>query len=147
LTSFPRRQRLVGLTPDDWRETVRPKLLPIVLGVAVLGAVSFSGMASAGTAAVTTLTIKAQSGDLSGTIDSPRPMKCARNRNVIVYKQKGKNQDVSEDRKVASDTAGLNGDRYEWSIGNSGLSGKFYAHVKRTPDCKAASSRTVKTQN
>jgi hypothetical protein len=126
---------------------LKAKLLPIVLGLAVLGAVSLSGVAIAGTAAVTTLTIRAQSGDLSGTIDSPRPMKCARNRNVIVYKQRGRDQDVSVDRRVASDTAGLNGARYEWSIGNSGLSGKFYAHVKRTPDCKAASSRTVKTHN
>lgn len=126
---------------------MKAKLLPIVAVFAVLGAVSFSGMASAGTAAVTTLTIKAQSGDLSGTIDSPKPKKCARNRNVLVFKQKGEDQDLSVDKKVASDIAGLSGDRYEWSIGNSGLTGKFYAHVKRTPDCKAASSRTVKTHN
>lgn len=126
---------------------MKAKLLPIVAALAVAGAVSLSGMASAGTAAKTTLTIKAQSGDLSGTIDSPRPRKCARDRNVLVYKQRGQDQNLSVDRKVASDTAGLNGDVYEWSIGNSGLTGKFYAHVKRTPDCKAASSRTVTTHN
>ncbi len=117
------------------------------VGIAIAGAVAFSGMASAGTAAMTHLTIKAQSGDLSGTISSPKPKKCARNRNVLVYQQKGKHQNLSVDKKVASDTAGLNGTRYEWSIGNSGLTGKFYAHVKRTPNCKAASSKTVKTHN
>jgi hypothetical protein len=124
---------------------LKPKLLPIVAALAVVGAMLLAGMASAGTAAPTTLTIKAKSGDFSGTIDSTRPLKCAKDRNVIVYKQKGKEQDLSVDKKVASDTAGLSGDHYEWSTGNTGLSGKFYAHVKRTPDCKAASSRTVKT--
>lgn len=123
---------------------MRAKLLPIVVCLAVLGAMSFSGMASAGTAAETTLTIKTKNGDFWGTIDSSRPKKCARERNVLLYKQKGKDQDPSVDKRVASDTAGLSGDRYEWSTGNTGLSGKFYVHVRRTPDCKAASSRTVK---
>jgi hypothetical protein len=124
---------------------VRPKLLPTALAFAVAGTLIVAGMASARTGAVTTLTIKAQSGDFSGYIDSPRPKKCADGRKVVVYKQKGAQQNLSVDKKVASDTAGLSGDRYAWSTGNTGLSGKFYAHVGKTPDCKAAFSRTVKT--
>ena len=124
---------------------MRAKLLPTAVALAVAATLTLAGMASAGTAAVTTLTIKAQSGDFSGYIDSPRPLKCAKGRKVVLYKQKGAEQNLSVDKKVASDTADLSGDRYAWSTGNTGLSGKFYAHVNRTPDCKPASSRTVKT--
>ena len=100
---------------------MRAKLLPTAVALAVAATLTLAG------------------------IDSPRPLKCAKGRKVVLYKQKGAQQNLSVDKKVASDTADLSGDRYAWSTGNTGLSGKFYAHVNRTPDCKPASSRTVKT--
>jgi hypothetical protein len=104
-----------------------------------------AGFASAGTLADSTVTIKAQSGDFSGTISSSRPMRCAQDRKVVVFKQAGANQDPSQDDRVASDTASLSGDRYEWSTGNTGVYGKVYARVGRTEHCKADTSRTVRS--
>ncbi len=45
---------------------------------------------------------------------------------------------------IASDTTELQNGVGRWSTGNTGFEGKFYAKVKRTPQCKAAESRTVR---
>ena len=115
----------------------------VVLALAAV--MTFGGFANAGTVADSTVTIKAQSGDFSGTISSSRPMRCAQDRKVVVFKQAGANQDPSQDDRVASDTASLSGDRYEWSTGNTGVYGKVYARVGRTEHCKADTSRTVRS--
>lgn len=57
----------------------------------------------------------------------------------------GKEQDPKSDKKIASDTAGLQGEDYTWSTGNIGVSGRFYARVKKTPECKGDRSKTVTT--
>lgn len=124
---------------------MRAKMLPVVFVLAVCGSVWVAGIASAGTAAETTVTIQTANGDFWGTVDSPRPRVCARDRNIVVFKQSGTEQDPRVDQKVASDTASLNGDRYEWNTGNTGLFGKFYARARRTTDCKADTSRTVRS--
>ena len=54
-------------------------------------------------------------------------------------------EDPRNDERVASDLAGLSGDRYEWNTGNTGRFGKFYARAGKTPDCKADSSDTVRS--
>lgn len=123
---------------------MKPKLLSIAAALAVFGAVSVTGIAGAATDAETKVTIKEQSGDFSGTVRSPRPMRCAEGRKVVLFKQKGRQQRPDRDNKVANDTASLNGDRYEWSTGNTGLSGKFYARAAKTSQCKADSSETVR---
>jgi hypothetical protein len=102
-------------------------------------------MADAGTLAPTTVTIKAQNGDFSGVVKSTRPLVCANGRNVIVFKQVGPQQNPRVDVRVGSDTASLNGDRYEWSTGNSGVFGKVYSLVRRTPDCRPDTSKTVRS--
>jgi hypothetical protein len=77
-------------------------------------------------------------------VKSPRLHRCADNRTIKLYKQRGRNQNPSREEVVASDTSELQGDHGVWSTGNTGLSsGKFYARAGRTPDCKADASRTV----
>jgi len=127
---------------------VNPKLLSITLAVAVCGSLAAAGIANAGviTRAKTTVTIQVQNGDFSGTVDSPKPKLCANGRKIVLFKQVGSEQDPSMDQKVAMDTASLNGNEYEWSTGNTGLFGKFYARAGKTPDCKADNSDTVRSR-
>jgi len=124
---------------------VRTIMRSIVATLAAFSVLSIAGMASAGGGFATTVTIKAEGTDLSGTVDSPRPLKCAKDRKIVVYKQKGREQRPSRDRKIGMDTASLNGDRYEWSTGNTGIDGKFYARAPKTSQCQADNSRTVRT--
>jgi hypothetical protein len=127
---------------------MRPKLLSLMLAVAVGGSLAAAGIANAGTVtrAKTTVTIQVQNGDFSGTVDSPKPKLCADGRKIVLFKQLGDVQDPSTDQKVAMDTASLNGNDYEWSTGNTGLFGKFYARAGRTADCKADNSDTVRSR-
>lgn len=124
---------------------MRSMLRPGAVALAVATALVMTGTAGAGTRAATTVTIKTQNGDFWGYVDSPRPLKCAEERKIVLFKQVGAEQDPSVDQKVASDTASLNGDRYMWSTGNTGLSGKFYARAGRTLNCKADNSPTVRS--
>jgi len=127
---------------------MRTKLVLAVVALAVSGSMLLPGSAagSSPTRAATTVTIRAQNGDFSGTISSPRPKRCANNRTVNVYHQKGAIQNLKVDTKIASDTSSLNGDRYEWETGNTGApNGKYYARAVQTPLCKADSSKTVRS--
>ena len=61
-----------------------------VLVLALGGVVGVTGSATAGGGdAETTVTIKAEGTDLSGVVKSPRPNRCADDRKVIVFKQRG----------------------------------------------------------
>ena len=126
---------------------MRPKLLLSVVALAICGAVVLTGIAGASGAARTTVTIHVENGDFSGKVKSSKLHKCADNRRVVLYKQKGQHQHPSNDTKVGSDRSELHGDHGEWSTGNTGLSGKFYARAGRIPGCKPDSSRTVHAQH
>jgi hypothetical protein len=104
------------------------------------GAIGMSTSASAGGAAETKVTIKGP-GDVYGYVKSPK-VKCMDDRKVTVFKQKGA-RGGGNDVKMASDNASLNGDRYQWSVGNPGIQGKFYARAGRIPGCKADNSKTI----
>jgi hypothetical protein len=121
------------------------KLRAAVVVLAVCGGILAADIARAATRAETTVTIETQNGDFWGTVDSPRPRRCANDRKIILFKQVGAEQDPSVDTKVGSDNASLNGDAYEWSTGNTGMFGKFYARAPRTLYCKADSSPTVRS--
>lgn len=121
------------------------RLLSTAVAAATLAALFSFGMANAGIRADTTVTIKVQGRDFSGTVDSSRPLKCAKDRKVILYKQVGTVQDPSADKKIASDHASLSGGAYRWNTGNTGIRGRFYARAPGTPECKADSSPTVHT--
>ena len=114
-----------------------------VLALAVAGSMATAEYAAGASKAPTTVTIKAQGTDLSGTVSSPKPKRCAKNRTVLLFKQKGA-RGGGDDQKVGSDTAELSGGKYEWSTGTTGIEGRFYATVKATPSCKGASSKTVR---
>lgn len=124
---------------------IRP--LRALVGLMVVGLVSVSGIANAGTAIETTVTIKTQNGDFWGKVISPRPKLCARERKVVVFKQLGAEQNPATDDKIANDTASLSGGVYEWNTGNTGaMNGRYYARVGRTTSCKADTSETVKVR-
>src|SRR4029077_12892196 len=115
-----------------------------VIAFAVCSALALTGSAQASGLATTTVTIKGQNGDYSGAVNSPRLHRCADQRTITVYKQKGSVQNPSVDTEIGSDTSELHGHHGEWSIGNSGFkSGWFYARAARTPGCKAASSKSI----
>ena len=120
------------------------KILRLAIALAVFGSVFLTGMSSAGTRAETKVTIRRQGTEPFGTVQSPRPGRCADGRRVVVYKQLGPDQDPQNDQRVGSDTAELQGDVAEWNIGQPGVYGRMYARAPRTPDCRADSSRTIR---
>lgn len=126
-------------------EILKPKLLLIVV-LAGCGAVALTSIAGAGQAAETKVTIQVEGRDFSGKVKSPKLHKCAENRKVKLYKQKGPEQNPRTEEVVASDTSELDGDHGVWSTGNTGESGKFYARAGRKPGCKADASRTLHTE-
>jgi hypothetical protein len=116
-----------------------------VIAIAMLATTAMVGTATAATKASTTVTIKAEGSDYSGTVKSSKLKKCADGRKVVLFKQKGAKQDPKNDKKIGSDTANLMGNKAFWSTGNSGIYGKIYARAAATANCKAASSKTIKT--
>jgi hypothetical protein len=123
---------------------LKTKILTAVVALAALGGIA--APSSAGGLLDTSVTIKVEGRDFSGSVRSPDPATCAEGRKVILFKQIGSEQDRSADQRVASDTASLNGDRYEWSTGNTGQRGNFYARVRKTAECKGDTSRTLHTR-
>ena len=88
--------------------------------------------------------IKGDNGDYYGYVKSSDAGNCANGRKVKVFKQLGSVQDPKSDLKIGTDSAEPNGDRYMWSIGNSGYKhGHFYAKVGKTSVCKGDTSKTI----
>jgi hypothetical protein len=116
-----------------------------VTALAFAGTVGLTGGAvvAAPGDADTTVTIQAEGTDLSGVVRSPAPARCGDERTVVVWKQIG-TRGGGDDLRFASDTASLNGTRYEWSTGNTGTAGRFYAHVRRIDGCKGDTSPTIR---
>lgn len=117
----------------------------ITLSVAALAVVLPAGLLSgiaaeaAAPAASVTVTIKAEGTDMSGTVSSTKPLKCAANRTVKVFKLVN-----GEPHLWASDTTSKQGSKYVWSTGNTGTEGRFYAKVGAKPGCKMDVSPTIK---
>src|SRR5215213_3229277 len=119
--------------------------LAVLVTLATLSALMMAvapGNADAATKAKTTLTIKAEGIDLSGTVESKR-LSCLGNRKVKVYKQVGTEQSPKTDPVVASDTSERQGTIGVWSTGNTGKSGKFYARTGGTLECTGDTSETI----
>ncbi len=114
-----------------------------VVALAAGGALVLTGPAGSAVApAGSTVTIQADGTDLSGTVRSARTI-CKDGRNVIVYKQIGA-RGGGNDVRFAMDTSELDGGVGEWSTGNTGTEGKFYAKVRKNSHCKGDSSPTVR---
>lgn len=112
----------------------------VIVGATVLG---MAGTAEAIVYYRTAVTINARGTDLSGSVYTRSKTRCAKNRNITVYKQKGTRQNPASDTRIGSDTASLSGTRYAWSTGNTGQTGKLYARAARKLGCLADTSRTV----
>ena len=103
-----------------------------------------SRIPKAATKAETKVNIRGDNGDYYGYVKSSDAGNCANGRKVKVFKQLGSVQDPKSDLKIGTDTAEPNGDRYMWSIGNSGYKhGHFYAKVGKTSVCKGDTSKTI----
>jgi hypothetical protein len=119
--------------------------LAVLVTLAALSALSMAvapSNADAATRAKTTLTIKAEGVDLSGTVESQR-LSCLDERKVRVYKQVGAQQSPKTDPVIASDISERQGNIGVWSTGNTGLAGKFYARTGGTLECTGATSKTI----
>ena len=120
-------------------------LLVLFLAAVALTLLALAGPASAAGPAKTTLTIRAQGTDLSGTVQSRRGS-CLGDRNIRLYRQKGKEQRPGSDTLVATDTSERQGDHGEWSTGNTGMRGKFYVRTGKVPGCTGAASKTIRAR-
>jgi hypothetical protein len=117
-----------------------------LMSLTVLAAVALPTAAQAGAPhlrarAASTVTIKAEGTDLSGTLSSPRAA-CVADRKVIVFKQIG-TRGGGDDQNFASDTADADG---SWNTGNTGTPGKFYAKVRANTRCKGDTSPTIRAR-
>jgi len=120
---------------------VRTAIAALAISITALGGVA---SAQAGGKADTKVSIKGDNGDYYGYVKSSDTGNCANDRKVKVFKQTGNEQDPKHDLKIGTDTAEPNGDRYMWSIGNSGYKhGHFYAKVGKTSVCKGDTSKTI----
>jgi hypothetical protein len=115
--------------------------ISLLTGAALLAVPGTASGQSALAPARSTVTIKAEGTDLSGTLSSPRAA-CVENRKVIVIKQIGA-RGGGDDQSFASDTASADG---SWNTGNTGTPGKFYAKVKKTTRCKGDTSPTIRAR-
>lgn len=115
--------------------------LALLTSAALLAAPAMASAQPAAARAKSTVTIKAEGTDLSGTLSSPRAS-CVADRKVIVIKQVGK-RGGGDDKVFASDTAEADG---SWSTGNTGTEGRFYAKVKRTATCQGDTSPTIRAR-
>jgi hypothetical protein len=136
-----------GLGPGNQDKGVqlsRSKLSTAVAAALMIGALALSSMAFGRAAADTGVTIRGDNGDYHGKVLSERA-KCQVDRKVVVYKQRGRHQEPTTDKKIGSDISEDAGNHGVWDIGNSGFKhGKFYAKAKRSPGCATGYSKTIK---
>ena len=126
-------------------KTIAIPVVAVVAGGLAAGVVVGSAALGHLAPASTTVTIKAEGTDLSGTVSSPRPLRCADGRRVLLIKQVG-TRGGGDDIRFGMDTAGLQGDVYTWSTGTTGTPGRFYARVKPIQGCEGDTSPTVRAQ-
>ena len=117
---------------------------PLVVVLAT-SSLMLTGLATAGTAARTVVTIKGPDGDFHGKIRSEDPG-CLGDRVVKLFMSDF--ADGPFERTGNSDTSEQQGDVGTWSMGNTGLrDGFFFAKAKATPDCRGGRSRVLELVN
>jgi len=120
---------------------MKTRLTCLLVAVGAASSLTFTGVATAGTAAKTTVTIKGPDGDFHGKIKSEDPG-CLGDRIVKLFTSD--TADGSFGPTGNSDTSEQQGDVGVWSLGNTGLrDGFFYAKAKKTPDCKGGKSKVL----
>ena len=118
------------------------KLITGALALAVCGSFALAGPATAGGGAATKVVLKGE-GDMYGYVSSAKK-KCANNRLVKLFREKGGSQGGGDDEYLGvSDTTSPNGDKYQFSFGNPGITkGKVYAKAMPKDGCQVATSKT-----
>jgi hypothetical protein len=133
------------MTKSNTRFRLKARSLGAAAVLALGAGSALPVLSSAAGPAPTTVTITPNSDGAYGYVSSPKTQKCANGRKIVLLKQLGTTQDPQNDQKLGSDIAQPNGDGVQWNTGNSGhVKGLVYAHAKRTTDCLAASSPSVK---
>lgn len=113
----------------------------LVLVAVVASSLTFTGLATAGGAARTVVTIKGPDGDFHGKIKSP-DADCLGDRLVRLFMSDS--ADGPFERTGNSDTSEQQGDVGVWSMGNTGLrDGFFFAKAKGTESCRGGRSRIL----
>ena len=122
------------------------KSLAVLFATAVvMTSPAFTGIARAGTAARTILTIQGPDGDFRGKVKSPDAT-CRGDRHILLFRSD--NADGPFVRTGNSDTSEQQGDVGVWSMGNTGLrDGYFFAKAKATPDCARGRSPVIHLVN
>ncbi len=124
---------------------MKTRFAVLLVAVVAMSSLMFTGLAVAGTAAKTIVTIKGPDGDFHGKLKSQDPG-CLGDRLVRLFMSDS--ADGPFERTGNSDTSQQQGDVGEWSLGNTGLrDGFFYAKAKATPDCKGGKSRVLELVN
>ena len=94
--------------------------------------------------AASRVTIEAMNLEMSGTLRSVLRV-CKHERKVLVVQQKGE-RGGGDDVVRFSDVSQVSDGVGEWSTGNTGEPGRFYAKVRRTEQCAGDTSRTIRVQ-
>jgi len=124
---------------------MKTRLAALLVTVVAASSLTFTGLAMAGTAARTIVTIKGPDGDFHGKIKSQDPG-CLEDRLVRLFMSDS--ADGPFERTGNSDTSDQQGDVGVWSMGNTGLrDGFFYAKAQKTPDCRGGQSRVIELIN
>jgi hypothetical protein len=122
---------------------MRRAMAVVLVGLVATGSVAFTGIALAGGASPTKVTIEGPDGDFSGRILSD-DRECLGDRTVKVFMEAS---DGSWD-KIASDTSERRRNRGVWSVGNTGQrDGRFYARATKAPGCRAGKSEIIELVN
>ena len=119
--------------------------LLLVAGATTAGLYAFDLPAHAAGKARVTVTITQDNAEMSGTVSSPKPAKCAKARTVWVWEQIG-TRGGGDDVKRFQDTTSLQGTKYVWNTGTTGVEGFFYAKVNAKPGCRADTSPTIEVR-
>jgi len=121
---------------------VRSRRVVGVVALAGCGVLAVTGAAQAGGPYESKVSIAAEGTDIFGKVKSDAGGLCTSERKVLVFKVKR-----SGDERVATDTTETtDATSADWSVGNLGLEGRFYAKIRRTDDCLADRSRTIRVQ-
>ncbi len=116
--------------------------LLIGVSAAIAGVTALELPANAAVKAKVRVTITQDNAEMSGTVRSKRPKRCANNRTVWVWEQIG-SRGGGDDIKSFQDTTSKQGTKYVWNTGTTGVEGFFYAKVGGKKGCKPGVSRTI----
>lgn len=118
------------------------RLVPALLGALALAPVLPASPCTAGDRAEVTVTITRDGTMVNGTVSSPRAS-CLAGRQVVLMQQFG-GQGGGDDMLFHASAISLTDPRHgAWSADFTLPPGHYYALMRRTPDCRRDTSRTV----